>query len=107
MEERYESSQGMLSREQFQQMKPTAHIVSISPDEIIVRDALAEALSEGYIKGAALDLLKADPFYIDLPNLLLSCRRAWYTEECISRRITRWRETLLSHIQKSPINLVV
>ncbi|MDC0357989.1 2-hydroxyacid dehydrogenase [Oligoflexia bacterium] len=102
-----DESRGLLGVPEFELMQPSARLVSISPDAVIDRDALAAALRSGAIAGAALDLLGVDPYYLELPNLVLSCRRAWFTAECFARRIEYWRNTLESHLEGDPKNIVV
>lgn len=102
-----ESSRGLLGREQFARMKDAAVLASISPDEVIEFEALRWALTTGQIRCAALDLLWSDERYLDLPNLILTPRRAWYTLECVARRQMVWKETLKQYLLGDPVNVVV
>ena len=62
---------------QLRQMKPGAVLVNTSRGGLVHEDALVQALTKGWIAGAALDVfdeepLPADSRLLDVPNLLLS-----------------------------------
>ncbi|MGO4536065.1 phosphoglycerate dehydrogenase [Leifsonia sp. 2MCAF36] len=52
---------GMISDDQFAQMKPTAFIVNVARGGLIDEDALHRALSTGTIAGAGLDVFVSEP----------------------------------------------
>ena len=67
-------------------MKPTACIVNTSRGGIIDEAALAEALREGRLAGAALDVVEQEPIPLDhpligQPNCILTPHVAFYSEE--------------------------
>jgi phosphoglycerate dehydrogenase-like enzyme len=69
-------TEGLIGPEQLAMMKPSAMIVGISRGGIIDQDALAEALREGRLGAAALDVtrpepLPADSALWDVENLLI------------------------------------
>jgi glyoxylate reductase len=71
-----DSTRGLIGREQLTVMKPTAILVNTARGPVIDRDALADALLEGLIGGAALDVtvpepLPADDPLLQAPNLLV------------------------------------
>ena len=70
----------------FDKMKKTAYIINTSRGGIINENALAKALAEGKIAGAALDVADKEPLPADSPlrkfdNCLLTPHMAWYSEE--------------------------
>jgi D-3-phosphoglycerate dehydrogenase / 2-oxoglutarate reductase len=72
------------------QMKRTAMIVNTARGGLIDEQALADALSEGVISGAALDVFEHEPLaetssLRGAPNLLLSPHAAWYSSASLSR----------------------
>lgn len=81
------------------QVKPGAILINISPDALIDVDALHEALQTGRLSYAGLDLHHQDRRFLDLPNCILSPRRAWYTEEAFERRIRIFTQTLAEAIE--------
>lgn len=58
---------GLVGRELFARMKPSAYIVNIARGPVIDYDALLEALREGRIAGAGLDVYWTEPFPPDDP----------------------------------------
>ena len=68
-------TRGFLNRERLAKMRPTAIVVNIARGDIVNDDALIEALSQGKIMGAGLDVFNNepnyDPRYRDLPNAFI------------------------------------
>lgn len=61
----------MIGEEEFKKMKPSAYIINASRGQIIDQNALYEALIQGKIKGAALDVYEKEPVPADDPLLKL------------------------------------
>jgi D-3-phosphoglycerate dehydrogenase len=79
-----------VNRQSLRQMKRTAMIVNTARGGLIDEEALADALSEGVISGAALDVFEHEPLaetspLRGAPNLLLSPHAAWYSSASLSR----------------------
>ena len=62
-------SVGLLGREEFQAMKPTAYYVNTARAAIADETALLEALQERWIAGAGLDVYHKEPLHPDSPLL--------------------------------------
>jgi lactate dehydrogenase-like 2-hydroxyacid dehydrogenase len=71
-------------------LKPTAHLVSIAPDEVVDLAALSAALTAGTLGGAALDLVGDATAYRDVPRLVLTRRWGIRTEQARRLRAERW-----------------
>ena len=56
-----EETEGLLSREVFAKMKPGVRIINCARGELIDTAALAEAIAEGRVAGAALDVFPQEP----------------------------------------------
>ncbi len=64
-------TRGLIGREQFAQMKPTATLINISRGPIVDTDALTEALEQRRIYAAAVDVTEPEPLPRDHPLLAL------------------------------------
>jgi phosphoglycerate dehydrogenase-like enzyme len=74
-------TRGLIGEAQLFAMKPTAMLINTARGAVIDEDALARALKEGWIAGAALDVFVAEPLPADhplhgVPNLLLTPHQA-------------------------------
>ncbi len=78
-------TEGLVNRTSLAIMKPGIRIINCARGELIVEQALADAISSGHVAGAALDVfhqepLKDSPFYA-LDNVILSPHIAGATDE--------------------------
>ncbi|MFI0898063.1 C-terminal binding protein [Streptomyces sp. NPDC020983] len=81
-------------RATLRRMKPTAVLVNTARGPIVQDAALHEALTEGWIAGAALDDLEEEPAkqrdwrpanpLFDLPNVIVTPHAAYYSEEAVA-----------------------
>ena len=76
----------IIGREQLRAMKPTAILVNAARGPLINEDALAEALRERWITGAAIDVFEVEPPSLDnpilaAPNVVFSPHTAGNTVE--------------------------
>lgn len=56
-----EATQGMIGRSQLALCKPTAYLINAARGELVDEEALAEALENGRLAGAALDVFAHEP----------------------------------------------
>ncbi|XP_075948975.1 uncharacterized protein LOC142951357 isoform X2 [Anarhichas minor] len=69
------------------QMRQGAFLVNTARGGLVDEKALAQALKEGRIRGAALDVHETEPFTFaqgplkDAPNLICTPHTAWYSEQ--------------------------
>jgi D-3-phosphoglycerate dehydrogenase len=59
----------MISFEEFKMMKGSAYFINIARGNLVNEEALLQALNNGYIKGAALDVISSEPMPPDHPLL--------------------------------------
>jgi glyoxylate reductase len=64
-------TRGMIGRDELAQMKPTAFLINAARGGVVDHAALAEALAQGQIAGAALDVTEPEPLPRDHPLLKL------------------------------------
>lgn len=80
---------GLIDTALLRKMKPTAWLVNTSRGAIVAEEALHQALNEGWIAGAALDVLAKEPPAPDHPlfaldNVLATPHAAFYSEASIA-----------------------
>jgi D-3-phosphoglycerate dehydrogenase len=97
-------SRGLIGASEFQLMKPSAILVNTSRAAIVDQSALAQALRDKLIAGAALDVFDPEPLPSDhpvrhLPNTILTPHIGFVTEESyrdffagIVESICDWRQ---------------
>jgi len=79
-------TRGLIGEAELKAMKPTAHLINIARGPVIKQDVLIQALKQGWIAGAALDVFDHEPLPLDselweLPNLIISPHAAGQWEE--------------------------
>jgi len=67
-----ERTRGMIGAKQLAMMKPTAYLINTSRGSVVDEKALADALRDGKIAGAALDVFDREPLPTDSPFLKLN-----------------------------------
>lgn len=86
-------TRGLLNKERLGRMKPGAYLINFSRGEVVVEADLVEALTNGTLAGAALDVYDPEPPQAENPlfaldNVLLSPHSAALTKECVQRMAT-------------------
>jgi D-3-phosphoglycerate dehydrogenase / 2-oxoglutarate reductase len=78
-------TEGLINKHSIAIMKKGIRIVNCARGELIVDEALAEAIQSGHVAGAALDVFRQEPLkdspYFALDNVLLSPHIAGSTDE--------------------------
>lgn len=90
-----EQTRGLIGADQLRQMKSSSILINVARGGIVDEAALAEALDDGRIAGAALDVFSSEPVKADNPllglrdpyKLLASPHNAWATDEAIDTLI--------------------
>lgn len=80
----------ILGQEELRSMKPHALLVNTSRGSLIDEKALCEALRDGYLAGAGLDVLEIEPIaanhpLLGLENVILTPHAAFYSDQSIER----------------------
>jgi len=83
-------TRGLIDAAALRRMKETANLIDVSRGAIIDEAALVQALNEGWIAGAGIDVFPVEPLtegypLLRAPNTILTSHLAWYTLEANAR----------------------
>ena len=98
------ATRGLINAERLSWLKPTAVLVNLGRGGLIELPALIEALEQGRLAGAALDVLEKEPPGDELealkkvPNLILTPHIGWASRQARQRLVTALAEALESEI---------
>jgi len=84
------NTKGIINAEALRKMKPTAYLINSSRGPVVDQDALIQALQEGWIAGAGLDVFDPEPLPTDSPllkleNVVVTPHMAAHTDEALLR----------------------
>lgn len=105
------STKGMIGKKEFSLMKPESVFINCARGPIVDNEALAEALNEGKIAGAAIDVFDMEPpIPSDYPllnckNILLAPHVAFYTKEAMFRRARIEFDNVIKYVDGKPENI--
>ncbi|GAB4039988.1 D-2-hydroxyacid dehydrogenase [Spirosoma jeollabukense] len=104
-------TQGLMNKENLALMKPSAFLLNTSRGPIIVDQDLADALNNGVIAGAGIDVLSKEPPNADNPlftakNCLITPHIAWATLEARTRLMAITVDNLAAFLDGKPVNVV-
>ncbi len=102
---------GLIGREALSRMKPTAFLLNTARGPVIDEIALADALNEGRLAGAALDVLGEEPPEADNPllyakNCVITPHIAWAALESRARLVETVAENVAAFLRGQPQNVV-
>jgi D-3-phosphoglycerate dehydrogenase len=85
-----DETRALFDADAFAAMRPGALFVNTSRGGVVVTDALVEALDEGRVAFAGLDVLDVEPpgrdaAIVHHPNAVVTSHCAWYTEQALVR----------------------
>ena len=106
-----ECNQGMVNRERIGTMKRSSLLINTSRGGLVHEPDLADALNEGRIAGAAVDVLSREPPVEDNPllgakNCLITPHLAWATQEARRRLMATTAANIAAFLRGEPINVV-
>ena len=101
----------MINKKRLNQMKSSAFLINTGRGPLIDEAALAEALDEGVIAGAGLDVLSSEPPSADNPllqakNCIITPHIAWATKAARSRLLSVVERNIQAFLLKKPQNIV-
>jgi glycerate dehydrogenase len=104
-------TKGLINKESLQRMKSTAFLLNTSRGPVVVEEDLAQALNNGVIAGAGIDVLSVEPPAKDNPlfsakNCIITPHIAWATKEARSRLMEITVSNLMAYKNGNPVNVV-
>jgi glycerate dehydrogenase len=102
---------GLVNRERLQRMKPTAFLINTSRGGLVVEADLANALNEGKLAGAAVDVVCQEPIRPDNPlltarNCLITPHIAWATRDARRRLMDATIANVANFLSGRPTHVV-
>jgi glycerate dehydrogenase len=102
---------GLVNRERLQRIRPGAFLINTSRGGLIVEQDLAQALNEGRLAGAAVDVVTQEPIRPDNPllsarNCLITPHIAWATREARRRLLDATVANVAGFLAGRPTNVV-
>lgn len=105
-------TQNLMSHEQFARMKPSAFLINTSRGGLVDHDALAQALDEGQLAGAGLDVQVPEPPdmsqapYND-PRVIVTPHAAFLSTRAVEELRTRVARQVVDFLQgRTPENII-
>ncbi|HWZ81822.1 MAG TPA: D-2-hydroxyacid dehydrogenase [Terriglobales bacterium] len=103
-----ESTHAIADSERIALMKPDACLINVGRAQLLDELALASALREKKIGGAALDVFSTEPLSVDSPlwdepRLLITPHAAGLTEKLWERHYTLFRENVRRYLNNQPL----
>ena len=106
------ATQGLINARALTVMKPSAYLINVGRGPQVDEAALAEALHERRIAGAALDVFEKEPLPSDSPlwgldNLLITPHTAGLTDKLWDRHYELFSENLRRYLSAQTLQYVV
>lgn len=104
-------NKGFVGKALLAKMKSTAVLINAARGELVNTHDLAEALNNGEIAGAAIDVVENEPISPENPllsarNIIITPHMAWSSLEARRRMIRITAENIKAFIDKKPQNVV-
>ncbi len=106
-----ESNTGLINRDRIGSMKDGVMLINTARGPLIVEQDLHDALNEGKVAYAAVDVVSAEPIKADNPllkakNCIITPHIAWAPKESRSRLMDIAVENLDAFLKGNPVNVV-
>ena len=104
-------TRGIINSKSLALMKPSAFLINASRGPLVVEQDVADALNNGHIAGAAVDVLSSEPSSPDnqllrAKNCIVTPHIAWATREARTRLLNTAIANLRAFLEGHPINVV-
>jgi glycerate dehydrogenase len=107
----FPDTKGIINKETLALMKSSAFLINTSRGGLIVDKDLADALNNGKIAGAGIDVISTEPPSADNPllkakNCNITPHIAWATKEARTRLMNIAAENLKAFLTGNPVNVI-
>ena len=104
-------NQRFVNRELLQRMRPSSLFINAARGPLVNEEDLAEALKAGWIAGAVVDVLSAEPVrpenpLLTAPNIVITPHLAWAAREARQRLMRATAENVRAFLEGRPQQLV-
>lgn len=104
-------TEGIINKTNIAKMKESMIIVNTARGKLIVEEDLAEALNNGRVTGACLDVLSSEPPHPGNPllkakNCIITPHISWATKEARARLMNIAIDNLKAFLGGNPVNVV-
>ncbi|MDM8009170.1 MAG: D-2-hydroxyacid dehydrogenase [Phycisphaerae bacterium] len=102
---------GLVNADRLSLMKPTAFLINTARGGLVVERDLADALNEGRLAGAAVDVVAVEPIRADNPlltakNIIITPHMAWAGLAARKRLMAITAENIRAFQREKPVNVV-
>lgn len=107
-----DQTRGMIGKEQFAKMKKNAVLINTSRGPVVDEEALAQALNDGVIAGACVDVFKEEPPLdpskplLSAKNILVTPHVGFATKEALVKRAVIVFDNIVAFLDGKPQNVV-
>lgn len=107
----FDSTKGIINKKNIAKMKDGVFLINTSRGPLIVEEDLVDALNNGKVAGAAVDVVSTEPIKRDNPllkakNCLITPHIAWAPKESRERLMNIAVDNLKAFIEGKPVNVV-
>ena len=108
-----EETRELIGADELAQMKPEAILINTARGGLVDDHALIDALKNGRLAGAGIDVLRNEPpregnplLEVDLPNLIVTPHNAWASRQAMQTLADQLVDNLEAFVRGAPQNLV-
>ena len=107
-----QETRGMIGAAELRAMKTSAYLINIGRGGTVQTEALVQALQQGWIAGAGLDVVEPEPLPADSPlwemeNVILTCHYSGLTPRYFERAVKIFLDNLQRYKDGQPLHNIV
>ncbi len=107
-----QSTRGLVNAQVLQALSPGAQLINVARGEVVVQDALIDALQRGQLQGAFLDVFDTEPLAVDsplwaMPNVMITPHAAGHSDGNAQRVNQMFLDNLTRWLCAQPLNNLV